>query len=134
MDDIQVWGFSIDVVNAVISIAVIVFPIVSGLIVTALLGAQMLPAFRKAFRSIREYVDQPTDSFIVKLAEELKVDPEWLSKKFTEFVDAMGKEPVPAPEVAIYKSALTLADLADRTLPTPAPETLPENAKIEAVL
>src|SRR3990167_4645900 len=121
MDDIQVWGFSSDVVNAVLSIAAVVLPILSALIVTALVGAQALPAFRKLVRSGRVYVDQPTDDMVVALAKALRVDPAWLSKKLTEGLDEMGKEPV--------------APLAPANMPLlpPAPETRAPDAPVEAV-
>jgi len=129
MGDIQLWGFSIDVVSAVLSIAVVVLPILATIVVTALLGAQALPAFRKLVRSLREYVDQPTDTAIVALAKELHVTPEWLSEKITELIDASGKEPVivptPAPVVPVVAPLLPL-------LP-PAPETRALDAPVEAV-
>jgi len=121
MDNIQVWGFSIDVVNAVLSIAVVVLPILAALIVTALVGAQALPAFRKLVRSLREYVDQPTDSAVKFLADQLGVTEEQVIAALTKVIDEMGKEPVGATKEAPLP------------LLPPAPETRAPDAPVEAV-
>ena len=159
--DIQIWGFSVDVVNAVLSIAVVVLPILSALIVTALVGAQALPAFRKLVRSLREYVDQPTDSAVKFLAEKLGVTEEQVIAALTKVIDEMGREPVaPAPDpvaTKILEYTMTFSEAApggtDVVYPTmgkepvgaakeaPAPlpttsavpETLPESTPVEAV-
>lgn len=111
MDDIQIWGQSIDWVSGVLSVAVIVLPTLAAIIVTALLGAQALPAFRKLVRSLREYVDQPTDSVIVALAKALNIPPEKLSEAITKLVDEAGKEPTitPAPTPLLPPHEVALA-------------------------
>ena len=119
MDDIQLWSQSIDWVSIVVSVAVIVLPTLATIVVTALLGAQMVPAARKFVLSLRSFVDQPTDAAIVALAKELHVTPEWLSAKITELIDASGKEPVIVPTPA---PTLPLLPPAPETR---APETLP---------
>ena len=126
MDDIQLWSQSIDWVSIVVSVAVIVLPTLATIVVTALLGAQMVPAARKFVLSLRSFVDQPTDAAIVALAKELHVTPEWLSAKITELIDASGKEPVivPAPSPVVPVVA---------PLMPPAPETRAPDAPVEAV-
>lgn len=99
MGDIQIWGFSVDVVSAVLSIAVIVLPMLATLIVGALGVSELLPAFRKVVRSLREYVDQPTDSAVKFLADKLGVTEDQVIAALTKVIDEMGKEPTitPAP-------------------------------------
>ena len=121
MDNIQIWGFSINWVNAVISIAVIVLPTLAGIIVTTLFGAQLLPAFRKLVRSAREYVDQPTDSAVKFLAKQLGMTEEQVIAALTKVIDEMGKEPVGATKEAPLP------------LLPPAPETRAPDAPVEAV-
>jgi len=105
MEDIQLWGQSIDWVSIVVNVAVIVLPTLATIIVTALVGAQALPAFRKLVRSLREYVDQPSDNAVKFLADQLGVTEEQVIAALTKVIDEMGKEPVivptPAPVVPL---------------------------------
>ena len=121
MDDIQLWSQSIDWVSIVVNVAVIVLPTLATIIVTALVGAQALPAFRKLVRSLREYVDQPSDNAVKFLADQLGVTEEQVIAALTKVIDEMGKEPVivPAP--------------ANTPLLPPAPETRAPDAPVEAV-
>jgi len=121
MGDIQIWGFSIDVVSIVASLAVLIIPALFGLVVTALLGAQMVPAARKLVLSARKFVDQPTDSAVKFLADQLGVTEDQVIAALTKVIDEMGKEPVivPAP--------------ANTPLLPPAPETRAPDAPVEAV-
>ena len=121
MGDIQIWGFSIDAVSIVASLAVLIIPALFGLVVTALLGAQMVPAARKLVLSARKFVDQPTDSAVKFLADQLGVTEDQVIAALTKVIDEMGKEPVivPAP--------------ANTPLLPPAPETRAPDAPVEAV-
>jgi len=121
MEDIQLWGQSIDWVSIVVNVAVIVLPTLATIIVTALVGAQALPAFRKLVRSLREYVDQPSDNAVKFLADQLGVTEEQVIAALTKVIDEMGKEPVGATKEAPLP------------LLPPAPETRAPDAPVEAV-
>jgi len=105
MGDIQIWSQSVDWVSIVLSVAVIVLPTLATIIVTALLGAQMMPTARKVVRSARVYVDQPTDSAVKFLADQLGVTEEQVIAALTKVIDEMGKEPV-APVVPVVTPLL----------------------------
>ena len=125
MEDIQLWSQSVDWVSIVVNVAVIVLPTLATIIVTALVGAQALPAFRKLMRSLRSFVDQPTDSAVKFLADQLGVTEDQVIAALTKVIDEMGKEPVIVPTPAPVGLAAPL-------LP-PAPETRAPDAPVEAV-
>ena len=130
MDDIQLWSQSIDWVSIVVNVAVIVLPTLATIIVTALVGAQALPAFRKLVRSLREYVDQPSDNAVKFLADQLGVTEEQVIAALTKVIDEMGKEPV-APLAPANMPLLPPAPALPTT--SAVPETLPESTPVEAV-
>lgn len=125
MDDIQLWGFSVDVVNGVLSIAVIVLPTLAAIIVTALLGAQALPAFRKLVRSLRQYVDQPTDSAVKFIADQLHVTEEQVIAALTKVIDEMGKEPAQTANVSVAVNMPTAEEPSITITPTMDAPMLP---------
>ena len=104
MDDIQLWSQSVDWVSIVVNVAVIVLPTLATIIVTALVGAQTLPAFRKFVRSLRSFVDQPTDSAVKFLADQLGMTEEQVIAALTKVIDEISNVP-PKPLVPVPAAA-----------------------------